>query len=83
MGRVYAHCAIIAVARAILASAYHIIARREPARELGADYLDRQDPAAMARRLARRLQRVGFAVMVGVPGCRATSPADAVLTLST
>jgi hypothetical protein len=81
--RVDAHDAIFAVARAILASAYRIIARREPARELGADYLDRQEPAATARRLARRLQRLGFAVTVGLPGCQAASPADGVLTAST
>ena len=34
--------AILAVAHSMLVIAYHLIARREPYRELGADYFDRQ-----------------------------------------
>jgi transposase len=56
--------AIFAVAHTLLTIVYHVIARREPYRELGADYFDRQKPAATANRLVRRLQRLGFAVTI-------------------
>jgi transposase len=56
--------AIIAVAHTLLTIAYHVIARREPYHELGADYFDRQKPAATAHRLVRRLRQLGFAVTI-------------------
>jgi len=59
--------AILAVAHAMLVIAYHVIARREPYRELGADYFDRQQPAATANRLARRLRRLGYTVTFAMP----------------
>jgi len=58
--------AIIAVAHTLLTIAYHVIARREPYHELGADYFDRQKPAATANRLLRRLRQLGFAVTIDV-----------------
>ncbi len=54
--------AIVAVAHSLLVIAYHLIARREPYRELGADYFDRQRPAATAQRLVQRLRKLGFVV---------------------
>jgi hypothetical protein len=54
--------AILAVAHSLLVIAYNVIARREPYRELGADYFDRQQPAATANRLVRRLRQLGFDV---------------------
>ena len=54
--------AILAVAHSLLVIAYHVIARREPYCELGADYFDRQQPAATADRLLRRLRRLGYDV---------------------
>lgn len=54
--------AIVAVAHSLLVIAYHVIRRREPYRELGADYFDRQAPTAVANRLVRRLRRLGFEV---------------------
>ena len=48
--------AILAVAHSLLVIAYHVIARREPYRELGADSFDRQQPTATANRLVRRLR---------------------------
>ena len=56
--------AILAVAHSLLIIAYHVIARREPYRELGADYFDRQRPAATADRLLRRLRRLGYDVTI-------------------
>ncbi len=54
--------AILAVAHSMLVIAYHLIARREPYRELGADSFDRQQPAATANRLMRRLRQLGYDV---------------------
>ena len=44
-------------------TAYHVIARREPYRELGADYLERRRPATVDR-LVQRLRQLGVAVTV-------------------
>jgi transposase len=68
--------AIVAVAHALLVLAYHIIRRREPYRELGADYLDRQRPAATAKRLVHRLRKLGFAV--SLEPREPTAPSDPV-----
>ncbi len=59
--------AIVAVAHSLLVIAYHLIARREPYRELGADYFDRQRPAATAQRLVQRLRKLGFEVTLELP----------------
>ena len=63
------------MAHALLIIAYHVIARREPYRELGADYFDRQQPAATANRLVRRLRQLGYDVTVGTPPEQATGEA--------
>lgn len=54
--------AIVAVAHSILVIAYHLIQRKEPYRELGADYFDKQRPEATAKRLLKRLQKLGYDV---------------------
>lgn len=54
--------ATIAVAHSILIIVYHIILRKEPYRELGADYFERRKPEATARRLARQIERLGYQV---------------------
>lgn len=59
--------AIVAVAHSLLVLAYHIIARREPYRELGADDVDRQRPIAAANRLVKRLRGLGYEVQLGEP----------------
>jgi hypothetical protein len=41
---------------------FHVLAKREPYRELGAGYLDRIEPARLARNLTERLKRLGFRV---------------------
>ena len=61
--------------------AYHLIARREPYRELGADYFDQQQPVATANRLLRRLRRLGYDVTVtAAPEPTASADAVAVVT---
>jgi transposase len=59
---------VIAVAHAILEIAYHIIARREPYREVGEDYLHRLDPEARAKRLVHQLGHLGFDVILRPAG---------------
>jgi transposase len=54
--------AIVAVAHSILVIAYHLIQRKEPYRELGADYFDKRRPEATAKRLLMRLQKLGYDV---------------------
>ena len=54
--------AAIAVAHSILVIAYHLISRREPYHELGADYFDKRKAEATARRLIQRLNNLGYVV---------------------
>ena len=68
--------AILAVAHTLLTIIYHVIARREPYRELGAAHFDRRRPAATADRLVRRLQRLGFEVTVTPAAPRPASEPD-------
>jgi transposase len=44
--------------------AYHILKQGTTYQELGADYFDRRSREGTARYLSRRLQRLGFAVML-------------------
>jgi hypothetical protein len=41
---------------------YHLLKTGEPYRELGANYYQTADPQRVARRLTKRLERLGFAV---------------------
>jgi transposase len=52
--------AIVAVAHSILVISYHIIQHKEPYRDLGGDYFDKQRPEATARRLLRHLHHLGY-----------------------
>ena len=52
--------AIVAVAHSILVISYHIIQHKEPYRDLGGDYFDKQRPMATAKRLLKRLQHLGY-----------------------
>jgi transposase len=56
--------ALIAVARTILQSSYFMMKRGTNYEDLGADYYDRRDPQGLARRLAKRIEKLGFAVSV-------------------
>jgi hypothetical protein len=54
--------AIVALAHARRVSIYHVIARRHPDQELGADSFQRRDPTARAKRLVHHLTPLGFEV---------------------
>lgn len=57
--------ATVAVEHSMLVAAYHILDRRVPYHDLGADwFLRRHDPARHARRLARQIQALGFDVTI-------------------
>jgi transposase len=57
--------AIVAVEHSILVIAYHLIARKEPYRELGGDYFDKRNPEVTAKGLLKRLAQLGYQVSVG------------------
>ncbi len=71
--------AIMAVAHRLLVIAYHVIARREPYHELGADYLERRRPAAAVDRLVQRLRQLGVEVTVTAGALGGVPPAGAAL----
>ena len=71
--------AIMAVAHRLLVIAYHVIARREPYRELGADYLERHGAPATVDRLVHRLRQLGVEVTVTAEPARAVQQADIAL----
>jgi hypothetical protein len=54
--------AAMAVAHKVLIIAWHILRDGGVYRELGADYYDRRNPEAAARRLKQRLEKLGFEV---------------------
>jgi transposase len=54
--------AIIAVAHAMLTSAYHMLVRKQNYQDLGSDYFDRRNPEATAKRLAKRIEKLGYRV---------------------
>jgi hypothetical protein len=56
--------AVVAVAASILTSAYFILRDGVAYRDLGSDYLDRSAPGKLARRLAKRIEALGFSVDV-------------------
>lgn len=64
--------AIMAVSHSILVIAYHLIKRSEVYHDLGADYFDQRRPEATAKRLLKRLEKLGYVVSVqSVPLARA------------
>jgi transposase len=56
--------ATIAVAHSLLVIAYEILKNGVEYRELGADYFDRLNPVRLTRRLVKRLEGLGFQVML-------------------
>ncbi len=56
--------AIVAVAHALLVIIFHLILRNEPYNELGGDYFDKQNPEATAKRLAKRIEQLGYQVVL-------------------
>jgi transposase len=56
--------AIVAVGHSILVSAYHMLSRNEPYRDLGGDHFDQFKREHVANHLVRRLEKLGFGVLV-------------------
>jgi transposase len=54
----------VAVAHSILVSAYYILQRDEPYRDLGADWLTKRNDEAHTRRLVAQLERLGHTVVI-------------------
>ena len=52
----------MAVAHAIVVSAFHMLSRHEPYRELGANYFDEQRRGHLVDHLTRRIRRLGYEV---------------------
>jgi transposase len=57
----------MAVAHAILVTAYHIIQRREPYQDLGSNYYDERQKVSTANRLTRRLEKLGYRIVITPP----------------
>ena len=56
--------AILAVAHSILVMAYYMLQRKQPYREAGADFFDRLQPEDTARRPVKRLEHLGYHVVL-------------------
>ena len=54
--------AVVAVAHALLVTAYHALARQTAYRELGVGYYDRRHTQRVTRRAVDTLERQGFRV---------------------
>jgi transposase len=54
--------AIVAVAHAMVVSAFYMLSRNEPYQELGATYFDQQRQHHLVDRLTRRIERLGYHV---------------------
>lgn len=65
--------ALVALAHTILVIVYHLLAKREPYRDLGPTYFDERERAHVQQRLVRRLERLGYEVTLQ----STTSPASA------
>lgn len=52
----------VAVGHCILKSVYHMLSRGTRYADLGEDYYERRNPAQAARRLAHRIEKLGFVV---------------------
>jgi transposase len=59
--------AVVAVAHTLLVIIYHVLTTGEVYRDLGADYFDRRDRDALARRLVKRLTTLGYAIALEAP----------------
>jgi transposase len=62
--RMTAKKAAMAIAHKILVAVFHMLQRAATFAELGADYLDRLDKHRTAKRLVRRLDALGYEVML-------------------
>ena len=63
-GRRGAKKAIVAVQHAMLVALWHMLKRRVPHHDLGADYFDRRNTARLRHHHVRRLQQLGYQVVL-------------------
>ena len=56
--------AMIAVARTILQSIYYMMNRGENYKDLGENYYDLRNPERVARRLSKRIEKLGYRVQL-------------------
>jgi transposase len=56
--------ALVAVARTILQSVYYMASRAECYKDLGENYYDQRNPEQVANRLCRRIEKLGFKVIL-------------------
>jgi transposase len=63
--------ALVAVAHSIVVSIYHILTRKEPYHDLGADYFERRQPEAQVKRWTRQIEKLGYTVTVNPPATAA------------
>lgn len=60
--------AAVAVGHSILIIAYHVLAQREPYRDLGTNYFDERARQSVERRLVHRLEALGYSVLLEPTG---------------
>lgn len=54
--------ALIAIARMMLVSIYHMIKKKEPYKDLGPDYLDNRNKKKTIHNLKKRIESLGYTV---------------------
>jgi hypothetical protein len=60
---------------------YHLIKRKEPYKELGGNYFDQRNVEATAKRLTKRLEKLGYQVSIQPSHVVASAPAEACSSL--
>ena len=55
---------MVALAHTLLVMAYYVLLREEEYQELGGSYFDERDRQAVQRRLVRRLENLGYQVVL-------------------
>jgi transposase len=63
-GRRGAKRAITAVAHRILITIYHMLSKHKPWQEFGATYLDERNKSRLVNRMTRRMERLGYRIML-------------------
>jgi len=59
--------AAVAVSHTLLVIVYHVLTRRQPYKDLGANYLDQLAPERLTQQLVKRLERLGHKVTLELP----------------
>jgi transposase len=59
--------AVIAIAHSVLVIAYYMIKRQQSYQDLGGNYFDELKPETTAKRLTKRLERLGYQVTLQAP----------------